>query len=142
VTRVRNWANVVYDAEEALALRWRWPFLELADMISMWEALRVSQAFPKGEWPLEFSRLHQWRQESGIIRLRGRWGYQVGSGSACGGALIHEVSHLPGWRRQKPHNDTFLRTWLALWKQEARTVVFNAIVSQLRQGGVPVEEFV
>lgn len=140
--RARNWATAVYDAEEVLGLRWRWPFLELADMISMWDAIRTSPAWPEGHWPLEFVREHQWRKDSGISRARGTWRYHVGSGSACGGALIHEAPHMVGWRRLKPHNDTYLRIWLALWKQEARTVVYNAILEQLRKGGVPVEEFV
>ncbi|MFA5808737.1 MAG: hypothetical protein WC935_00185 [Thermoleophilia bacterium] len=144
--RARDWVSAIYDTEEILGLYWRWPFVDMADMIATWDAIKASPAWleyaGEGPWPLEFHREHRWRVDTGIRRIRGTWVFDVGVGMACGGTLLHEVGHIPGWRRSKPHGDGFLRLWLALWKQEARTITWNAIVEQLRKGGVPVEEFV
>jgi len=144
--RSRNWTTAIYDTEDLLALYWRWPFVDVADMIAMWDTIRSSSVWidiaGEGPWPLEFRREHKWEADPGIRRIRGTWVYDIGVGMACGGTLIHEVPHMRNWRATKPHTDIYLRLWMALWKWQVRTPTWHAIVDQLRKGGVPVEEFV
>ena len=140
--RARNWANAVYNTEDVLGLYWRWPFVDLADMIAMWEGIKSWSEWPDGEWPLEFHRENRWAADSGIRRARGTWVYDVGVGMACGGTLIHEICHMPNWRAAKPHGDIFLRHWMRIWRHQARKPTWDAICDQLNRGGVPLEEFV
>lgn len=143
--RARNWASVIYDTEDKLALWWRWPFIDLADAIAMWEEIKTTDTWIKhagdGSYPLEFRREHRWKQDSGIRRGRGTFIYDAGVGMSCGGIFLHESCHMLHWRASKPHGNLFLTTWVGLWKEFCRKPTFDAICDQLRQGGVPLEKF-